>query len=157
MRRFVIILLLLAFPGLAQAGKTVKVKVEKSTVFEQPRFFAKVVTTVKYGDHLEMLEETNDWARVRFGEHRGWIHKSCLTSARLNLGAILVGGSSSSTTEDEVALAGKGFTPEVEQGYKGSHQGMNYALVDEIERYEVDDDSLHDFITQGGLRIKEAE
>jgi len=157
MRRFVVIALLFTFPGLAQAGKTVKVKVEKSAVFEEPRFFAKVVVTVKYGDRLELLEETNDWARVIFGEHRGWIHKSCLTSAKLDLGAILVGGSSSSTTEDEVALAGKGFTPEVEQGYKKSHRDINYALVDEIERYEVDDASLRDFITRGGLRIKGAE
>jgi len=157
MRGFVFIFILLFLPGMAQAGKMVKVKVQKSTIFQQPKFFSKVVTSVNYGDQLEMLDKLKDWVHVRFREQRGWIHNSSLTSAKFRLGTIFVGSPSPSATHDEVAIAGKGFTPEVEHGYKESHPEMNYALVDEIESYSVESDSLYDFIARGGLRITEAE
>jgi hypothetical protein len=157
MRRLVIIFILLLLPGMAEAGKMVKVKVQKSTIFQQPRFFSAVVASVEYGDQLEVLDELKDWIHVKFREQKGWIHKSSLTSAKFNLRTIFVGTSSPSATHDEVALAGKGFTPEVEGGYKESHPEMNYALVDQIETYDVESDSLYDFIMRGGLRIPEAE
>jgi hypothetical protein len=157
MRRFTILVILVFLSATAQAGKMVKVKVQKSTIFQQPHFFAKVVTSVEYGDQLEILDELKDWVQVKFREGEGWIHKSSLTSGKFNLGTIFVGTSSPSATHDEVAIAGKGFTPEVERGYKDGHPEMNYALVDEIERYDVDDDSLHDFIRRGGLKIEEAK
>ena len=157
MRRFIFIFLLLSLSAVAQAGKMVKVKVQKSTIFQQPRFFAEVVASVEYGDQLEMLDESKDWVHVKFRGREGWIHKSSLTSGKFNLGTIFVGTSSPSATHDEVAIAGKGFTPEIERGYKKSHPEMNYVLVDEIERYDVDDDSLHDFIRRGGLKIAEAK
>jgi len=157
MKRLVFLFILLFLPGMVQAGKMVKVKVQKSTIFQQPKFFAEVVASVEYGDQLEMLDELKDWVHVRFREQKGWIHKSCLTSGKFNLGTIFVGTSSPSTTHDEVAIAGKGFTPEVERGYKQSHPEMNYALVDEVERYDVEDDSLHDFIRRGGLKTSEGE
>jgi len=157
MRRFVFVFIILFLPTVAQAGKMVKVKVQKGTVFQGPRFFAEVVAPVEYGDQLEMLDELRDWVHVKFRGREGWIHKSSVTSGKVNLGAIFVGTSSPSATHDEVAIAGKGFTPEVERGYKEGHPEMNYALVDEIERYDVDDDSLHDFIRRGGLKIEEAK
>ena len=157
MRRFILIFVLVCLPVMAQAGNMVKVKVQKSTIFQQPQFFSEVVASVEYGDQLEILGDLKDWIHVKFREQKGWIHKSSLTSAKFNLRTIFVGTSSPSATHDEVALAGKGFNPEVERGYKKSHPEMNYALVDEVESYDVENDSLYDFITRGGLRITEAE
>jgi hypothetical protein len=34
---------------------------------------------------------------------------------------------------------------------------MNYALVDEIERYSVDPNSLRSFIQKGGLKVSEGQ
>lgn len=156
MRKLVFIFALF-LPVMAFGGEMVKVKVQKSTLFEQPKFFSGVVTSVKYGDKLELLDKQKDWCHVTFQGKTGWIHESGLTSTRISLGTIFVGGSSSSPTQDEVALAGKGFTPEIERGYKKSNPEMNYALVDKIERYNVDDKSLYFFIRQGGLKIAEVE
>lgn len=156
MRRLVILFILLSLPGLAQAGRMVKVKVQRSTIFEEPRFFSKALVSVEYGDELEVLDEQRDWVQVEFQGEEGWIHQSSLTSAKFSLGKIL-GGSSSAASQDEVALAGKGFNPEVERGYQESHPEINYALVDEIESYNVENESLYEFIRQGGLRIAEAE
>jgi hypothetical protein len=156
MRRW-IFLALFFFPVAALAGGVVKVKVKKSSIYERPEFFSAVVTSVEYGDQMEMVDERKDWAYVKCRGQKGWIHKSGLSSTRIDLGTILVGGSSGQATYDEVALAGKGFTPEVEQGYRKSHGEMNYALVDQIERYNVGDRSLYEFIKQGGLKIAEVE
>ena len=57
----------------------------------------------------------------------------------------------------EVALAGKGFNPEVEKSYGKAHPEMNYALVDEVERYSVDPNSLRSFIQRGGLKVSEGQ
>ena len=157
MRKLIILIILLSFPGLAQAGRIVKVSVQKSTLFEEPRFFSKALTSVKYGDKLEMLDEHKDWVYVDFQGERGWIHESSLSIPKFSLGAIFVGSSSSTASEDEVALAGKGFTPEVERGYEKSHPEMNYNLVDQIEGYDVETASLYDFIRGGSLNVAEAK
>jgi hypothetical protein len=67
----------------------------------------------------------------------------------------LFGGPSKPAGEDEVALAGKGFTPEIEEKYGETHPEVNYATVDEIESFTVGEDSLRKFIQEGGLKVME--
>jgi hypothetical protein len=156
MKRLPLILLIVMLPVSGHAGDTVKVKVKKSTIYERPQFYSPVVSTVAYGEALEMTDERGDWAFVEFQGKSGWIHKSGLTSDKVNLGTIFFGGGSSSATEDEVTLAGKGFTPQIEGAYREGRPEMNYAMVDMIENYRVDERALQEFIEQGGLRMKEA-
>jgi len=155
MRKLTLIFCVLLFPMLSNAGDNVKVKVKMSTIYEDPRFYSPVVATVGYGEKLEMTGEQGDWAFVEFQGRSGWIHKSSLTSDKINLGTIFFGGGSSAATEDEVALAGKGFTPQIEGAYRQGRPEMNYAMVDRIENYYVDERSLQEFIEKGGLRIRE--
>ena len=56
------------------------------------------------------------------------------------------------TSSDEAALAGKGFTPEVESSYKQKHPEMKFAEVDKVESYKVDAATLQTFIKEGGLK-----
>ena len=56
MRRFVFVFILLFLPAVALAGKMIKVKVQRSTVFQGPRFFAEVVASVEYGGHENGLD-----------------------------------------------------------------------------------------------------
>lgn len=155
MKRTMLLILFLV-PALCLAGETVKVKVQKASLFEQPNFLSKPVATLQFGDPLEMDEVFKDWAKVRFGRQKGYVHQSALTSTKVDVKTLLFSSSSSSgTTQDEVALAGKGFTPEVEKNYGQAHPEMNYALVDEIERYSVDPNSLRSFIRRGGLKVSE--
>lgn len=154
MKRTLLTGLALLVPVLVLAGEQVRVKVQKGAIYEEPQFFSAVLAAVRYEDALEMTGETEGWARVRYLGKEGWIHKSCLTSAKVDLGNVFFSGSSSSTTEDEVALAGKGFTPEVENGYRRSHPDANYLLVDKIERYSVSQERLWEFIEEGGLNMR---
>lgn len=69
-----------------------------------------------------------------------------------SLGGLLTGTPVKETSSDEVALAGKGFTPEVESSYRSKHPEMNFAQVDQIESFKVDPASLQTFIKEGDLK-----
>jgi hypothetical protein len=69
-----------------------------------------------------------------------------------NLSGLLTGTPVKETSSDEVALAGKGFTPEVESSYRAKHPEMNFAQVDRIESFKVDPATLQAFITEGELK-----
>jgi hypothetical protein len=64
---------------------------------------------------------------------------------------LLTGGPVKEAKTDEVALAGKGFTPEVESGFRQKNPGLNYASVDQVERFQVNPAQLATFIREGGL------
>jgi hypothetical protein len=70
----------------------------------------------------------------------------------LNLPGLITGTPAKETKSDEVALAGKGFTPEVESSYRSKHPEMNFAQVDQIEGFKVDPASLQTFIKEGDLK-----
>ena len=152
------LLILLLVPALCLASEPVKVKVQKASLFSQPNFLSKTVASLQFGEQLELEEVVKDWARVRYGQQRGYVHQSALTSTKVDMKSLMFSSSSSSgASQDEVALAGKGFTPEVEKNYGKAHPEMNYALVDEIERYTVDPNSLRSFIQKGGLKVSEGQ
>ncbi len=69
-----------------------------------------------------------------------------------SLPGLLTGTPVKQSSSDEVALAGKGFTPEVESSYRSKHPEMNFAEVDKIETFKVDPASLQTFIKEGDLK-----
>ena len=71
---------------------------------------------------------------------------------QLNLPGLLTGTPAKQTSSDEAALAGKGFTPEVETGYRSKHPEMDFAQVDKIETFKVDPAALQAFIKEGDLK-----
>ena len=52
-------------------------------------------------------------------------------------------------TASEVAMAGKGFSPDMEMEYRKN--GLDYSMVDSMERITVPSDDLLRFITEGRL------
>ena len=71
---------------------------------------------------------------------------------QLNLPGLITGTPAKQTSSDEVALAGKGFTPEVETGYRSKHPEMDFAQVDKVESFKVDSATLQAFIKEGDLK-----
>ena len=71
---------------------------------------------------------------------------------QLNLPGLITGTPVKQTSSDEAALAGKGFTPEVESGYRAKHPEMDFAQVDKIESFKVDPATLQAFIKEGELK-----
>jgi uncharacterized protein YgiM (DUF1202 family) len=129
-------------------GQTVYVTARSLAIKSGTGFFASTVGTLSYGDAVTVLQVNGKWAEVRYSGRpniSGWTAQTNLTTKRI----VATGGTGSASSRD-VANAGKGFTEEVENAYKGSHN-LNYAAVDATEANTVSESELLSFITEGKL------
>jgi uncharacterized protein YraI len=138
---------LVALPLLA-AATIVTVTVKESRLRATPASYAKPVGTVSYGQKLEVAETKQDWYRVSAAGTSGWLHRSAVTTKKVNLGKSGSIGTSR-VSSDEVTLAGKGFNPQVEAEYRKRHPGSNFAAVDAMEKLRVPEEEVHKFVEAG--------
>lgn len=134
-----------------QNGETVYVAVKKATIKEGTGNFDKVIAQISYGDALIIEKASNKYHKVHKASDPsvvGWIPAASVTTKKI------VASSKNgkvSASADEIALAGKGFSEEVEKGYKNSNKKLNYSGVDQLESVKVSDASLRSFIEDGQL------
>jgi uncharacterized protein YgiM (DUF1202 family) len=145
--------LLVAFPS-GGWPQNLTVSLSNQQLYSQPSFTSPPVAPVPQGAQVSLISREGDWVQVDYQGKRGWLHKAAVAGGGpplSGLPALLSGGPVRQTTHDEVALAGKGFTPEVEAGFRQKNPGLNYAQVDEVERLQVDPARLQAFLQEGGL------
>lgn len=143
-----IIIILLSIPVTA-FSETLKVITKENVIRKENRFLSKILLQVRYGDEMEGIGRKGDWYRVKFKGKEGWIHKTAVESKKIGLGGILGSGK---TKHEEVALAGKGFNPEVEKSYRNKHPEAKYHIVDKIEAIKLSEDDIASFIKKGNLK-----
>lgn len=131
-------------------GETARIITKENALREQCRFFSPVKARVQYADVITVISKEGDWYRASFKGIEGCIHKNAIEEKSFTLSGIS-GTEKRSATNTEVALAGKGFNPQVESSYRRSHPEMNFRAVDLIEGYTVSETELLDFIIKGGL------
>ena len=131
------------------AAETIQVTTKENAVRSDCRFFAPVKLKVSLGDLLTVKGRKGDWYQVSAKGVNGCIHKSAVENRTFSASGRKGAGGASA---DEVSLAGKGFNPQVEAGYRKSSKNLNYQAVDEIIKYSVSDKSLEAFVLQGGLK-----
>lgn len=141
--------LVFALFSAASSAETLRVATKENAVRENCRFLAPVKSRVQYGDELEVLSKEGDWFKVKFKNVKGCIHKNAVTDKAVTLSDVSTKGHAASS--DEVALAGKGFNPEVEKSYKSKHPELDFNTVNSIEEYGVQEEQLRLFIQAGGL------
>jgi uncharacterized protein YgiM (DUF1202 family) len=154
MKRFIIVVIFsLALISTAAAqsmtGKTMYVTAKTVDLKSSTAFFSDVKGTLEYGDQVTVLQEYGRWAEVRAVEKQnlsGWVATANLTSKRLLSG----GSGTTSASANELALAGKGFNQEVENSYK-ANGNLNYDAIDAIEKEEVPNRELYNFLLEGHL------
>lgn len=146
----IILLLFLLIPSLAFADK-LKVVTRENAIRKDCKFFSPVRTKVKYDDVIDLVSQSGDWYKVKYGNVKGCIHKSAVEVKKFKLAGLL--GKKTEASTDEVALAGKGFNPQVESAYKGKHPELDFELVDKIEELDVPQEQLVDFIKKGKLNL----
>jgi hypothetical protein len=132
-------------------GATVKVITQEAMIRKDKRFFAPVVVRVPYGQTIQELEREGDWLRVSYQGKQGWLHISAVQEQKFSLSS-LAGERAQETTREEVALAGKGFTPEVESAFRSKNPKMRYDLVDQVQSIKVAEQQLQAFIRSGNLK-----
>jgi hypothetical protein len=130
---------------------TVKVITQEAMIRKDKRFFAPAVIRVPYGEMIQELGREGDWLRVGYQGKQGWIHISAVQEQKFSFSS-LAGEKAQEATKEEVALAGKGFTPEVENAFRSKNPKMRYDLVDQVQSYKVAEQQLQAFIRSGKLK-----
>lgn len=135
----------------ASMAATLKVITQEAMIRKDKRFFAPVVIRVPYGEMIQELKREGDWLQASYRGKQGWIHISAVQEQKFSLSS-LAGESAQETTREEVALAGKGFTPEVESAFRNKNPKMRYDLVDQVQSYKVAEQQVQAFIRSGNLK-----
>jgi hypothetical protein len=126
-------------------NKTVYVAGKSVTIKSSTGFFASNRGTLVYGDQATVVNESGTWVEITSAKGvNGWTAASNVTTKRITAS----GGTSASA--NEIALAGKGFSEEVEDTYKADGN-LNYAGVDDVENIQVPDEEVQTFIVDGHL------
>jgi Bacterial SH3 domain len=146
-----VILLTLCLISSVAAAATVKVITQEAMIRTDKRFFSPALVRAPFGAALQELGREGDWFRVNYQGKEGWIHKSAVQEQKFQLSS-LAGGQPEEASRDEVALAGKGFNPEVEKAFRDKNPKMRYDLVNQVQAYRVEEQKLQAFIRAGNLR-----
>jgi hypothetical protein len=137
-------------------GEVLKVTQPNQSLYPDPDFASTPVAPVPVGAEVSVERQAGDWYKVEYQGKTGWINRQAFpapqASSKMSLPGLLFGAPVKQTSSDEVALAGKGFTPEVESGYRTKHPEMNFAQVDKIESFKVAPAALQAFIKEGDLK-----
>ena len=143
---------LFLLPTSVVSSETARIITKENALREQCRFFSPVKARVQYADVITVISKEGDWYRASFKGIEGCIHKNAIEEKSFNLSGIS-GTEKRSATNTEVALAGKGFNPQIEASYRHNHPDMNFRAVDLIERSAISEADLLDFINRGGLNL----
>lgn len=137
---------LLLSPTLGSATR-LTVQVQQGQLRSEPSFFGKIISNVHYHNSVDVLEERGPWRLVKFKQKQGWMHISALInpSVKLSAGQNI----SDAVSSKDVALAGKGFTKEVENEFKKQHSDLSFTWVDNMENINITPSELERFAAEG--------
>lgn len=140
---------LIALLGSSVCADTIQVR--EAAVRERPSFLGRVVGQAAYGEQVVTIATRGPWTQVsRDGRVLGWIHNSALT----RLTVIFRSGEEtveSSVNTEELALAGKGFSSDVEAAYRTRHGDDGFKELDRMEGLGIPSRERRVFLKQGGL------
>jgi hypothetical protein len=150
MKNKLLVLLILAAAMPLLAGKVLVVQVMRSQLLAKPDFLSGSLASVQKGATLEWIETTGNWILVRNAAGvKGYIHQSAVAESKTKLSGIMPGKKGAS--EEELALAAKGFNEGNEKKLRGS-KGYNFADVDWIMGWSISNPVLAAFIREGKLK-----
>lgn len=142
---------LTATMALAAAVKTMCVQNRKAELRDTPSPFGRIVASLSYGDKVAVEEQSGPWMKISLTGASGWIHSSALTTKTI----VMQSGADAQTaaSSDEVALAGKGFNPEVEAQFKANHKEIDFKWVDRMEKIVIPPARIKAFVDDAGLSV----
>jgi hypothetical protein len=154
MKRFFIpLLIVVCFTGtvrlFAQSGAgqgTMYVAVKTAEIKNSTGFFSKTLGALKLGETVTVLRVEGKWMEVRSAGNpplTGWMSAASLSSKR-------VSSSGRQVASGELALAGKGFSAEVEMVYRQDGR-LDYTAIDRMESQKISPEELLRFLNEGRL------
>ncbi len=147
-------LMMLLVAGGTVWGRSLTVSQGNQQIYQEPNFASTPLGAVPQGAKVNLIRQEGEWYKVDYQGTIGWLHRQAVPEAapaKMDLSRMLFGGPVKESGSDEVALAGKGFTPEVEAGFRQKNPGLAYAQMDKVETFGVEPAQLQKFVTEGGL------
>jgi SH3-like domain-containing protein len=129
---------------------SMSIQVRTSKLRATPSQLGRVVSTVKYGEVMQVQSSQKGWYAVTTPDGKsGWLHESVLSAKPIALRAGTT-DAAVGVSNDEVALAGKGFNEQVEAKLK-AETSLDFTWVDRMATFDVDPDQILAFRSQGNL------
>ncbi len=143
--------LALAFcAGGALAGP-MRVQVQSTPLRATPAFLSKPVTTLVYEQAVEAVGTQGAWSQVRTESGQaGWVHQSAIAPQRAAWRPGAATGTSGASS-DEMALASKGFSAQVEKEFRNKHANVDFTWVDAMSAIRIESSDIVRFVSEGGL------
>ena len=136
--------------GLAwAAGQMMSVQVRSSKLRSRPSFLGSTVSEMTYGTQVSVGSRQGPWVQVTGPQGKtGWLHESALSEKEL---AMVSGQTEAATgaSGEEIALAGKGFSDQVEREYRQQNQDLDFDTVDRMEKIVVTPEQAAAFLAAG--------
>jgi len=138
----------------ADSSKMMSVQVKTTSLRNAPEFISKACATLAYGDRVEVSSTKGPWSKVNTQKGAtGWVHTSALSPKKI----VLKSGQETAQTRasnDELALAGKGFNSDVEGEFKKQHKNINFIWINKMEKMRVTSDEMQKFLKEGSITPK---
>ncbi len=155
MKRLTMIAVGIALAGAvawAAAPQLLRVQIRSAVLRANPTPLGRPVGNLAFGENVNVLQTSGNWMQVRTpAGASGWLHQSALAKRETTIRAGDTNVNASASAQ-EVSLAMKGFTPEVEREYRLQHRNVDFAWVDRMETYKVSDDEARRFLAEGGVK-----
>jgi len=130
--------------GAQSSGTTLYVAAKSVEIKSSSGFFAGVLGTLTLGEAVSLQQNQGKWIVVRSASGlQGWAMADAFSTRRL-----LPAGSGVSASE--FALAGKGFSGDLEKTLSSSGD-VDYKPVDAMEKRSVSPEELRVFLKEGRL------
>lgn len=140
---------LIVFASQALA-EDVFVKVRSTKLKADSKHWSNALTTLAYGERLSVLKKDKEWLEVKDRDGKvGYVHVSAVSDRK-----VVIKGSANYFKEqnsDDVVIAGKGFSKEVEKDLASNNSELDFKAVDRMEQIRVSEKDLASFINSGKL------
>lgn len=130
------------------AATTMSIQVRDAAVRATPSSLGKVVGHYRYADPVVVIDKKGSWRKITGKGAEGWVHESALSSKQLSMKQ---GGANVDqyASADELALAGKGFSKEVEGQFRADNPDLDFRWVDRMESFRVSPEQVQRFLKAG--------
>ena len=138
-----LIVLLLGVSGLVAAP--LRVQVQDVALRAKPSYLGTVLTQLPYGSRVQLVQSQGAWTKVTAGDISGWLPSASVSQAEVEMN---IGSEGATTSSNENALAGKGFTEQIEQNYQ-KERHIDYTWVNRMEKIQPPETILESFVKDG--------
>ena len=145
----IVLVSVMALVSWSLAADPATVQVKEASLYEKPSAISKFLGKVTYGTSLAVVSTQPGWVQVKSDSlGTGWLRDQTVTNKKIDLQS---GGQTSGASSTEVSLAGRGFSEDIEKGYKQKNPKLDYADIDRMEALGIDDGTLARFLQDGGV------